>query len=169
MSRPRVFLGLGSNLGDREHALERALTLLGQRGFVLKRRSSLYLTEPVGGPPQDWYLNMVVEGESALSPEDLLSACLDTERDLGRTREVRWGPRVVDIDLLLYGDERRATAMLALPHPRLHQRQFVLVPLVEIAPEMRHPVLQLTARELGQSCADTSRVERYDPQPGERR
>jgi 2-amino-4-hydroxy-6-hydroxymethyldihydropteridine diphosphokinase len=169
MSRPRVFLGLGSNVGEREATLERALTLLGERGFNVKRRSSLYLTEPVGGPPQDWYLNMVAEGACALAPEELLSVCLDVERDLGRTRDVRWGPRTIDIDLLLYGEERRATAALALPHPRLHERQFVLVPLAEIAPGLRHPVLRLTTRELRQRCADTSRVARYAARPRERR
>ena len=169
MSRPRVFLGLGSNLGERERALERALVLLEQRGFEIKRRSSLYLTEPVGGPPQDWYLNMVAEGACALPPEELLAACLDIERGLGRTREVRWGPRTIDIDLLLYGNERRATAALALPHPRLQERQFVLVPLAEIAPRLRHPVLHLTTRELRRRCVDTSRVVPYSPQPGGRR
>jgi 2-amino-4-hydroxy-6-hydroxymethyldihydropteridine diphosphokinase len=169
MSRPRVFLGLGSNLGERERVLERALALLDQRGFHVKRRSSLYLTEPVGGPPQDWYLNMVAEGACALLPEELLTACLEIERDLGRRREVRWGPRTVDIDLLLYGNELRATAALALPHPRLHERQFVLVPLAEIAPRLRHPVLRLTAGELRRRCADTSRVVPYSPSPGEQR
>jgi 2-amino-4-hydroxy-6-hydroxymethyldihydropteridine diphosphokinase len=169
MSRPRVFLGLGSNIGERERALEHALALLAERGFSVVRQSSLYLTEPVGGPPQDWYLNMVAEGTCALLPEELLSACLDVEQGLGRAREVRWGPRTIDIDLLLYGDERRATAALALPHPRLHERQFVLVPLVEIAPELLHPVLRLSARELQQRCADTSRVVRHAALAGERR
>jgi len=169
MSRPRVFLGLGSNIGERQGTLERGLALLAERGFRLARRSSLYITEPVGGPPQSWYLNMVAEGTCALLPEQLLSLCLDVEHALGRTREVHWGPRTIDIDLLLYGDERRATATLALPHPRLHERQFVLVPLVEIAPELTHPVLRLSARELQQRCADTSRVVRYAALRGERR
>jgi len=169
MLRPRVFLGLGSNLGEREGTLARTLALLSERGFSLTRCSSLYLTEPVGGPPQDCYLNAVAEGASALPPEQLLRACLDVERALGRTREVRWGPRTIDIDLLLYGDERRATAELTLPHPRLHERQFVLVPLAEIAPELRHPVLGVSARELQQRCTDRSRVTRYTPASEERR
>jgi 2-amino-4-hydroxy-6-hydroxymethyldihydropteridine diphosphokinase len=161
-----VFLGLGSNVGERERMLDHALTLLAERGFSLKRRSSLFLTEPLGGPPQDWYLNMVAEGASELSPEELLAVCLNVERDLGRTRDVRWGPRTIDIDLLLYGDERRATETLALPHPRLHERQFVLAPLAEIAPRLRHPVLSLTARELRQRCIDKSRVLRYASRAG---
>jgi 2-amino-4-hydroxy-6-hydroxymethyldihydropteridine diphosphokinase len=169
MSRPRVFLGLGSNLGERERTLEDALLLLGQRGFDLTQRSSFYLTEPVGGPPQDWYLNMVVEGQSALSPDELLGVCLDTERDLGRTRELRWGPRTVDIDLLLYGDERRATDTLTLPHARLHERLFVLEPLVEIAAEVRHPTLGLSASELRHTCTDRSRVVRRDARLGAQR
>jgi 2-amino-4-hydroxy-6-hydroxymethyldihydropteridine diphosphokinase len=169
MSQPQIFLGLGSNLGERESMLERALVLLGQRGFEIERRSSFYLTEPVGGPPQDWYLNMVVEGQSALSPERLLGVCLDTERDLGRTRELRWGPRTIDIDLLLYGDERRATDTLTLPHARLHERLFVLEPLVEIAAEALHPTLGLSVRELRQACTDRSRVVRHDAHLGEPR
>jgi 2-amino-4-hydroxy-6-hydroxymethyldihydropteridine diphosphokinase len=158
MARPRVFLGLGSNLGDREASLERAGRLLEERGFTRRRESSLYLTEPVGGPPQGWFINAVLEGETALTPEELLRACLDVERVLGRVRDVRNGPRTIDIDLLLYGSQVRRGPDLELPHPRLPERRFVLVPLAEIAPEVVDPLRGQTAVELLRVCLDPSEV-----------
>lgn len=163
MSGPPVFLGLGSNRGRREAVLQRALQALEERGFRVTAMSSLYLTEPVDAPPQDWFLNAVAEGRTALSPEALLAACLEIEAGLGRVREVRHGPRTLDLDLLLYGDEVRRTPALTLPHPRLHERLFVLVPLAEIAPGARHPVLNLTAAEMRERCADPSRVTLHRP------
>jgi len=156
--RSGIFLGLGSNMGEREQALERSLALLEDRGFGITARSSFYLTEPVGGPKQDWYVNAVVQGETALSPEELLLVSLGIERELGRTRLVKNGPRTLDIDLLLYGDLVRQTRTLEVPHPRLHERLFVLLPLCEIAPFSLHPGLGLTASELRLRCMDPSRV-----------
>ncbi len=165
--RPPVFLALGSNLGDREGNLDHALRALWERGFREHARSSLWLTEPVGGPPQGSFLNAVVRGETSLSPEELLAACLEIERERGRVRAERNGPRTLDIDILFYGDERREGPRLVLPHPRLHQRRFVLAPLAEIAADFRHPVRGRTVNELLHDCADRSEV-RVFASPGVR-
>ncbi|HXY38392.1 MAG TPA: 2-amino-4-hydroxy-6-hydroxymethyldihydropteridine diphosphokinase [Vicinamibacteria bacterium] len=160
MNAPPVFLGLGSNLGDREGAIEAALRQLAGRGFTTRRRSSNWLTEPVGGPPQGWFVNAVAGGETDLAPQELLQACLDTERALGRVRSERNGPRTIDLDLLLYGERTIDEAGLVVPHPRLAERRFVLAPLAEIAPRLVHPMLGATVAELLARCPDRSRVER---------
>ncbi len=159
----RVFLGLGSNLGDREAALEGALERLSARGVRVRRRSSLWLTAPVGGPPQGDFLNAVAEGETTLGPEALLEACLGTEREMGRVRAERNGPRTIDVDILFFGDERHELPGLVIPHPRLSERRFVLEPLAEIAPDLVHPVLGLTVRELLLRCPDASPVRPHAP------
>jgi 2-amino-4-hydroxy-6-hydroxymethyldihydropteridine diphosphokinase len=130
---------LGANLGDREAALRSALAGLEAAGVRIVRRSSVYETEPVGVTEQPWFLNMVVEAETDLSPEALLAAAHDVEASLGRTRALRWGPRTIDVDILLYGDETIATGRLIIPHPALMSRRFVLEPLAELRPEMSVP------------------------------
>lgn len=161
---PGVFIGLGSNLGDRRALLARGLAALAGAGFGIARESSLYLTEPVDAPPQDWFVNGVAAGHTSLSPEELLAACLEVERALGRERAVYHGPRTLDLDILIYGDERRDGPGLTLPHPRMHERRFVLAPLCELAPDLRHPRLGVTMRELLARCPDTSRVVRLGPE-----
>jgi len=161
-----VYLGLGSNLGDREAQLQAALAGLERRGFETLRVSGFWETEPVGGPPQGHYLNAVALGETRLAPRVLLEACLAVEREQGRERRERWAARTLDVDLLLYGDRVVDEPGLRLPHPRLHERRFVLEPLVEIAPDLRHPVLGLTTRELLERCPDRSGVERLAPRVG---
>ena len=160
---PTVLLGLGSNLADRHAALEEAVSRLEERAFHVTARSSLWETEPVGGVEQGWFLNLVVGGETTLSPEELLEACLETERAMGRVRAERNGPRLIDIDILLFGDETRDGPGLVVPHPRLHERRFVLEPLFEIAPGLRHPTFGSSVAELRDRCADTSEVRRLAP------
>jgi 2-amino-4-hydroxy-6-hydroxymethyldihydropteridine diphosphokinase len=159
MSGVAVSLGLGSNLGDREAHLEGGLAALRARGLVVRRVSTVYETEPVGGPPQGPYLNLVAVGETALAPEELLQAALEAEAEAGRVRTVPGAPRTLDVDILFYGDAVRRSGAVLLPHPRLHERRFVLVPLAEVAPWWRHPLLDRTAAELLAQCPDRSRVE----------
>lgn len=143
----RVFIALGSNLGDRANNLDRALEALS--AFVrITSRSSIYETDPAYVIDQPSFLNMVVMGKTALSADLLLTELKRIEADIGRVPTRRNGPRVIDLDILYYGDQVMDTGRLIVPHPRIAERQFVLEPLFEIAPEMRHPVLNLTTREL---------------------
>lgn len=162
---PAVFVALGTNLGDRERNLAQGVRGLTRGGLHITARSSVYETEPVGGPAQGAYLNAVVQAETALDPEAVLASCLGVERDLGRVRGVKNAPRTLDLDLLLYGGLVVNTPALAVPHPRMHERRFVLVPLLEIAPAVRHPVFGLTVAEMAAACPDPSAVALYGP-PG---
>ena len=136
----RAYLGLGSNLGDRLGNLQRAVDLLGSRADIRVMRSSrVYETEPVGGPEQPDYLNAVVEVETSLDAHGLLKSCLGVEDEMGRVRGERWGPRTIDVDLLTFGDEEIADADLTVPHPRMHERMFVLAPLLELDADPQLP------------------------------
>jgi 2-amino-4-hydroxy-6-hydroxymethyldihydropteridine diphosphokinase len=131
-----AYLGLGSNLGDRLANLQRAVDLLAAHPAIEVRRSSrVYETEPVGGPPQPDYLNAVVEVDTQLGPHQLLEACLDVEGQMGRIRAERWGPRVIDVDLLIYDEREIEEPDLVVPHPRMRERAFVLMPLTELQPD----------------------------------
>ncbi|MDT8901276.1 2-amino-4-hydroxy-6-hydroxymethyldihydropteridine diphosphokinase [Anaeroselena agilis] len=149
-----ICLGLGSNLGDREGNIAAAVARLAAwPGVTVERVSSLYETAPLGYTDQPDFLNAVASVSTTLTPHELLAACLAVERALGRERKVRWGPRTVDIDVLFYDDVVLEAAELTLPHPRFHERCFVLVPLAEIAGEA--PVYGgKTAGELAAACDD---------------
>ncbi len=135
---PRAAIGLGSNLGDRSRHVNDAVSALARLG-TLVRVSSLYETAPIGGPDQGPYLNAAVVIDTELSPGDLLAQCLEIEQKAGRERRERWGPRTIDLDLLLYGDQSVEGDGLEVPHPRLTQRRFVLDPLLEVWPDAALP------------------------------
>jgi 2-amino-4-hydroxy-6-hydroxymethyldihydropteridine diphosphokinase len=160
----RIFLGLGSNVGNPREHVERSLGELAQRGAALVRASSLYRTEPVGGPTEPWYVNAAAEVGFSGAPSDLLWICQSIESLHGRERgDVANAPRTLDLDVLLFGDLDLKAPDLEIPHPRFRDRRFVLVPLAEIAPEVVDPVSGLTVAELLSRCPDTSRVEPLSP------
>lgn len=144
-----AYVGLGSNLGDRRATLEAAVAELGRTpGVRVLRVSSLLETDPIGGPAQPCYLNGVAEVETFLGPRELLDRLLAIETQFGRVRGARWGPRTLDLDLVLYGNEVVEEVGLVVPHPRMAERGFVLAPLCELVPEGRHPVLGRSFAEL---------------------
>jgi 2-amino-4-hydroxy-6-hydroxymethyldihydropteridine diphosphokinase len=156
-----IYVGLGSNLGDRRATLAAAVRRLRQLpGLTVERVSPLYQTSPVGGPAQDDYLNAVVELSGELAPQVLLSALQQIEAAAGRTRETRWGPRTLDLDILLYADTTVNTVDLQVPHPRLAERRFVLEPLCALAPALTHPTLGRSMSELLAALPAGDRVER---------
>ncbi|HEY1948737.1 MAG TPA: 2-amino-4-hydroxy-6-hydroxymethyldihydropteridine diphosphokinase [Bryobacteraceae bacterium] len=142
MPAKTAYLSLGSNIGERQQNLERALTLLELAGIRIVHSSSIYETEPQDVANQPWFLNIVVECETRFFPLQLLTAVQGVEREMGRKRgaaAVHRGPRLIDIDILLYGSVTIETPRLVVPHPRMLERRFVLEPLLEIAPGLRHP------------------------------
>jgi 2-amino-4-hydroxy-6-hydroxymethyldihydropteridine diphosphokinase len=154
-----VYLSLGSNVGDREAHLREALTRLAAIGRVVAV-SSFYETEPVEFTRQPWFLNCAVALETSKTPRELIAAILRIEEDMGRRRLQKKGPRSIDIDILLVGSLVVEEPELTIPHPAMHQRRFVLEPLAEIAPEVLHPVLNKTIRELRDALPEGQTVQK---------
>jgi 2-amino-4-hydroxy-6-hydroxymethyldihydropteridine diphosphokinase len=158
-----IYLSLGSNLGDRAANLERGIEALSGTDVRVLRRSSIYETEPVDFLAQPWFLNCLVEAETLLVPRQLLEGLQQIERRFGSKKLVPRGPRIIDLDVLSYETAVIHEAGMEIPHPRLAERRFVLVPLAEIAPEWRHPVRHTTAAELLAVTQDRSVVRIWQP------
>ena len=157
-----VFLGLGSNIGDRSEYLRRAAALLSETCGTLRRSSGVYETEPWGKKRQGEFLNQVVELTTRYKPRELLDQCRHIEHTLLRRRLIRWGPRTIDIDILLYGEAMIREDGLTIPHAALPFRRFVLVPLAELVPDLIVPGLNRSVHDLLQDCPDTGRVTHFD-------
>ncbi|HYO90185.1 MAG TPA: 2-amino-4-hydroxy-6-hydroxymethyldihydropteridine diphosphokinase [Pyrinomonadaceae bacterium] len=158
----KAYVSLGSNLGDRAGYLLLAVRGMMNAGLNVTRLSSVYETEPVDVREQPFFLNMVAELSGPLpAPEQLLARLLRIEYALGRRRDVARGARTIDLDLLLYGEQQTSSEFLILPHPRLHQRRFVLQPLAELSPDIVHPIFRRTIGDLLATTEDTSEVKRW--------
>ena len=158
----KVYIALGSNVGDRPKNLHEALRLIDGAAVRLVKRASTYETEPLGYVDQDWFLNSVVEGETELSAVELLRKLRAIEERMGSKKAFVNGPRLIDLDILLYGDETISQNELQVPHPRMLVRRFVLVPLAEIAPDLKHPGWSGTAQQMLAQTPDGSQVRKVD-------
>ncbi|MBI4652014.1 2-amino-4-hydroxy-6-hydroxymethyldihydropteridine diphosphokinase [Candidatus Desantisbacteria bacterium] len=162
-----VYLGLGSNLGNREKNIVNVLAILSQNPKVkILKISSFYETEPVGYKNQGWFLNCVILIKTSLPPLKLLSELKNIELELKRKKNIRFGPRTIDMDILMYGSDILRSKQLIIPHPRMHERRFVLAPLAEIASGRIHPVLRKRISTLLKILADKERVKRYNKTEG---
>jgi 2-amino-4-hydroxy-6-hydroxymethyldihydropteridine diphosphokinase len=154
----RIYLSLGSNIGDRVGHIDKAFERLAAAGIRIRRVSSYYKTEPMDFRLQSWFVNCVAEVESDLMPVRLLRVCKAIERELGRRPGVQKGPRTIDIDILLYENAVVRSRDLVIPHERMTERRFVLIPLMELAPNLRHPISSLSLPELLHQTSDLGRV-----------
>lgn len=158
MKHNKVFLGLGSNLGNREENLLKAQKLIDKKVGKVHSKSSIYETAAWGITEQNAFLNQVLEIETVFSPDAVLHLLLKIEKNMGRIREIKWGERSIDIDVLYYNNEIISTENLVVPHPFIQERKFVLVPLCEIAPVFIHPKLKQSNLELLEKCQDSGEI-----------
>jgi 2-amino-4-hydroxy-6-hydroxymethyldihydropteridine diphosphokinase len=164
----RAFLAIGTNIEDRYKHISNCITLLHTHPEIeLVQASSIYETEPVGYIEQDPFLNMVIEVKTSLTPLELLNSCLEIEHSLGRKRIIRWGPRVIDLDILLYNQENIETEKLFVPHPRMQERAFVLIPLLEISPNEKLPRTNQPLRKFLDKLSDREGVRIWKQKNGE--
>lgn len=151
----QIFIGIGSNMGNPSANCKAAINRISELdGVEGVRSSSLYRSAPVGLTEQDWFVNCVIEAETTLPPVTLLKELLAIESSMGRVRKRRWGERIIDLDILLYGNQIIGDEELTIPHPLMHERSFVLIPLEEIAPDIIHPVLDKAIHYIGDMVRD---------------
>jgi 2-amino-4-hydroxy-6-hydroxymethyldihydropteridine diphosphokinase len=162
MKAKQVFISLGSNLGDRLQFLSNAVDQIGLRLGKVVKESKIYEAAAWGHTKQPDFYNQVIEIETELSPLQLLQGCLEIEKSLGRERSILWGERTIDLDILLYDGRSVQLENLRIPHPYLHLRNFVLVPLCEIAPDLIHPTMELSIKQLLDRCADKLNIKAID-------
>lgn len=163
MAETTVYLSLGSNLGDRQKNLRTAIAALAVARVRVTRVSSFYETEPVDLREQPWFLNCAVQTETEIPPLDLLRALREIESGMGSKKLISKGPRLIDLDILLYGDEAIGTPELQVPHPRMLMRKFVLIPLAEIAPNFKHPSWKGSVSQMLKDLSDPSIVRKFEP------
>lgn len=162
------FLSIGSNMGNRLNTFQTAFRLLDENEHIkLVSCSSLYETDPVGYTDQDCFLNAVFKVETDLKPEELLRTCLQIEQELGRKRDIRWGPRTLDLDILLYNHENVETEILSIPHPRMHERAFVIIPLMELETDINLPKMNTSLSDLLDKIPDKEGVRLWKLKNGE--
>jgi 2-amino-4-hydroxy-6-hydroxymethyldihydropteridine diphosphokinase len=152
---PIVHIGIGSNLGNRQENCLKALELLSVRGVIIRKRSPFYETAPWGVADQPEFINMAAEVGTGLEPLELLGTLKSIEKEMGRKESGRWGPRMIDLDILFYNDVGMDSPELRIPHPLMHEREFVLRPLADIAPDKIHPILKKTVKELLEGLTGT--------------
>lgn len=163
-----AYIALGSNMGDRFEYLKKAIFLLNSHEEIrVVNTSSIYETDPVGYTDQDQFLNMAVQVITRLKPHELLGECLRIEEELGRKREIRWGPRTLDLDILLYNQENIETEKLTIPHPRMSERAFVILPLLELDPDLMLPMMEKSLESCLQSIPDREGVRIWKQKNGE--
>jgi len=156
-----AYIGIGSNVGDKARQCEQGISEIQKLDrHRLLARSSLYKTQPIGYTEQDWFINLVIKIETEMDAPALLSSLKEIESRLGRVETLRWGPRTIDLDILFFNDHQIQTDELTVPHPLIQDRQFVLVPLAEIDPNLTHPVLKKTVKELLERLKEDQGVER---------